>query len=108
MLGGESERRQAMSNLCVCPQGLHGLCSGPAHSPPVTLQWPFLAPLHQPASQPLIAHRLTLLSGRTGQKLLEHGGVWGRSSSSAMSPRWPVHASSTCYPLFLVPRWQAP
>jgi hypothetical protein len=33
----------------VCPEGRHGLCSGPAHSPRVTLQRPFSTPLHQPA-----------------------------------------------------------
>ena len=34
----------------MCPEGRLSLCSGPAHSPRVTLQRPFLAPLHQPAA----------------------------------------------------------
>jgi AraC-like DNA-binding protein len=33
----------------VCPEGRHGLCSGPTHGPRLTLQRPFSTPLHQPA-----------------------------------------------------------
>ena len=33
----------------VCPEGRHGLCSGPAHSPRFTLLRLFSTPLHQPA-----------------------------------------------------------
>ncbi|MCE9672169.1 DCC1-like thiol-disulfide oxidoreductase family protein [Myxococcus stipitatus] len=103
----------------MCPEGRHGLCSGPVHSSQRTRPQLSSAPLHQPAAlnwapiRPILSEQAAALLAPVGRIpemdpqsfiLVEDGRIYERSTAALRVVRRLSGAWKLLYAFMLVPR----